>query len=103
MLNAFSVDVEDWYQVSDFEDVVDFPAWDSYESRVVANTERVLGLLDRHRVKGTFFVLSWNAERLGGTEAESEKDRVELGFNLFERHRCSDIHSAFDLDAHGAD
>src|SRR5437773_220046 len=63
MLNAFSVDVEDWYQVSDFEDVVDFPAWDSYESRVVANTERVLGLLDRHRVKGTFFVLSWNAER----------------------------------------
>jgi polysaccharide deacetylase family protein (PEP-CTERM system associated) len=63
MLNAISVDVEDWYQVSDFEDVVEPAAWDTYESRVVANTERILGLLDEHGVKGTFFVLTWNAER----------------------------------------
>jgi polysaccharide deacetylase family protein (PEP-CTERM system associated) len=63
MLNAFSVDVEDWYQVSDFEDVVAPAAWDTYESRVVRNTERILDLLDEHGVKGTFFVLTWNAER----------------------------------------
>jgi polysaccharide deacetylase family protein (PEP-CTERM system associated) len=63
LINAFSVDVEDWYQVSDFEEVVDFSAWDSYESRVVRNTERVLGLLDECGIKGTFFVLTWNAER----------------------------------------
>jgi polysaccharide deacetylase family protein (PEP-CTERM system associated) len=63
MRNAFSVDVEDWYQVSDFESVVDFGAWDDYESRVVKNTERVLELLAEYDVKGTFFVLSWNAER----------------------------------------
>jgi len=63
MRNAFSVDVEDWYQVSDFEAVVDFGAWDSFESRVVRNTERVLDLLAEHQVQGTFFVLTWNAER----------------------------------------
>ena len=63
MRNAFSVDVEDWYQVSDFESVVDFSAWDDYESRVVRNTERVLALLAEYDVKGTFFVLTWNAER----------------------------------------
>jgi peptidoglycan/xylan/chitin deacetylase (PgdA/CDA1 family) len=63
MINAFSVDVEDWYQVSDFESAVDFSAWDRYESRVLRNTERVLGLLDERGVKGTFFVLTWNAER----------------------------------------
>jgi polysaccharide deacetylase family protein (PEP-CTERM system associated) len=63
MLNAFSVDVEDWYQVSDFEDVVAPSSWDAHESRVVRNTERILGLLDEHGVKGTFFVLTWNAER----------------------------------------
>lgn len=66
MINAFSVDVEDWYQVSDFENVVQFSAWDRYESRVVRNTERVLALLDEYRVKGTFFVLTWNAERHPG-------------------------------------
>ena len=63
MRNAFSVDVEDWYQVSDFEEVVDFSAWGSYESRVVRNTERVLELLDARGIKGTFFILTWNAER----------------------------------------
>jgi polysaccharide deacetylase family protein (PEP-CTERM system associated) len=63
MRNAFSVDVEDWYQVSDFEEAVSFGAWDRYESRVVRNTERVLALLAAHDVKATFFVLTWNAER----------------------------------------
>jgi polysaccharide deacetylase family protein (PEP-CTERM system associated) len=62
-VNAFTVDVEDWYQVSDFEAVVPFERWDEYPSRVVANTERVLGLLAEAGVRATFFVLSWNAER----------------------------------------
>jgi polysaccharide deacetylase family protein (PEP-CTERM system associated) len=61
--NGFSVDVEDWYQVSDFEAVVGFPEWDKYESRVARNTDRILGLLDEAKVRGTFFVLTWNAER----------------------------------------
>jgi polysaccharide deacetylase family protein (PEP-CTERM system associated) len=63
MQNAFSVDVEDWYQVSDFEEAVSFAEWERYESRVVRNTDRVLELLDAHGVRGTFFVLTWNAER----------------------------------------
>ena len=63
LCNMLSFDVEDWYQVSDFEEAVDFGAWDSYESRVVRNTERVLELCDARGVKGTFFILTWNAER----------------------------------------
>ncbi len=61
--NAFSVDVEDWYQVSDFEDRVQLGEWGRYESRVVQNTRRILRLLDEFGVKGTFFILAWNAER----------------------------------------
>ena len=63
MINALSVDVEDWYQVSDFEDEVQFSRWDQYESRVVRNTNRLLKLLARYDVRGTFFILTWNAER----------------------------------------
>jgi polysaccharide deacetylase family protein (PEP-CTERM system associated) len=62
-LNAFSVDVEDWYQVADFDAVIPFADWDRYESRVVHNTDAVLRLLDDAGSKGTFFVLTWNAER----------------------------------------
>ena len=64
--NAFSVDVEDWFQVSDFEAQVSFSDWDRYESRVERNTRRVLSLLAEFKVKATFFILTWNAERFPG-------------------------------------
>ena len=63
VLNAFSVDVEDYFQVSAFEKHIPRNHWDRCESRVVANTHRVLQLLDRHDVKATFFVLGWVGER----------------------------------------
>jgi polysaccharide deacetylase family protein (PEP-CTERM system associated) len=63
MLNALSVDVEDYYQVSAFESVVRFQEWGRRESRVEWNTHRVLDLLDEYKVKATFFVLGWVAER----------------------------------------
>jgi polysaccharide deacetylase family protein (PEP-CTERM system associated) len=63
MRNALTVDVEDYFQVSAFESVVRFADWGRYESRVDANTRRVLDLLDDYQTKGTFFVLGWVAER----------------------------------------
>jgi polysaccharide deacetylase family protein (PEP-CTERM system associated) len=62
-VNAFSVDVEDWYQVADFDAVVPFDTWDRFESRVRRNTEKILAVMDEFGVKGTFFILTWNAER----------------------------------------
>jgi polysaccharide deacetylase family protein (PEP-CTERM system associated) len=62
-VNAFSVDVEDWYQVADFDAVVPRDAWGGYESRIARNTDRMLQLCADAGVKGTFFVLAWNVER----------------------------------------
>jgi polysaccharide deacetylase family protein (PEP-CTERM system associated) len=63
VLNAFTVDVEDYFQVSAFEKHIPRDQWDRWESRVVANTHRVLQLLDRRGVKATFFILGWVGER----------------------------------------
>lgn len=63
MKNAFTVDVEDYFQVQAFADVVDPGRWDDYGSRVVANTSRVLDLLAERNVSATFFVLGWVAQR----------------------------------------
>jgi polysaccharide deacetylase family protein (PEP-CTERM system associated) len=63
MVNAFTIDVEDYYQVSAFERHVPRDRWQQYESRVEANTARILSLLARHDVRATFFVLGWVAER----------------------------------------
>jgi polysaccharide deacetylase family protein (PEP-CTERM system associated) len=60
---AFTVDVEDYFQVDAFSDVVPVATWSGYEPRVVASTCRLLDLLDEHQVRGTFFVLGWIAER----------------------------------------
>lgn len=63
LLNAFSIDVEDYFQVAAFEDVVRREDWERCEQRVVPNTLRLLDLLARHKVLATFFVLGWIAER----------------------------------------
>ncbi len=58
-----SVDVEDYFHVSVFDDVVPRSQWDQMDSRVVPNTTRLLDLFDEFGVRGTFFVLGWVAER----------------------------------------
>jgi polysaccharide deacetylase family protein (PEP-CTERM system associated) len=63
MINAFSVDVEDYFQVEAFKGTVDRATWDSRPTRVVQNTERVLKLLEKAQTKATFFILGWVAER----------------------------------------
>jgi polysaccharide deacetylase family protein (PEP-CTERM system associated) len=63
VLNALTIDVEDYFQVSAFERYVDRSQWDSYSLRVVENTGRVLDLLDEFGVKATFFILGWVAQR----------------------------------------
>jgi polysaccharide deacetylase family protein (PEP-CTERM system associated) len=62
--NVFSVDVEDYFHVEAFSDIVPRNKWDTYSLRVEANTQRVLDLLDEHRTEATFFVLGWVADKL---------------------------------------
>jgi len=61
--NALSFDVEEYFHVEAFKTVVQTREWPTLESRVVESTERLLDVLDRHRVSATFFVLGWVADR----------------------------------------
>lgn len=63
VVNALSVDVEDWFQVGAFENTIARDDWDGLEHRVEANTDRVLALFDDADVKATFFTLGWVAHR----------------------------------------
>lgn len=66
VVNALSVDVEDYFQVAGFADTIAPSQWPAFTPRVERNTERVLELLDRKGVRATFFVLGWIAERFPG-------------------------------------
>jgi polysaccharide deacetylase family protein (PEP-CTERM system associated) len=63
MKNALTVDLEDYFHVSAYAGKVRLEEWDSYPSRVAANTDRLLGLLAEHNCLATFFVLGWVAEK----------------------------------------
>lgn len=61
--HCLSFDVEEHFQVSAFESPMRRRHWEQYESRVEANTDRLLGVLEQTGMRATFFVLGWLAER----------------------------------------
>jgi len=62
-LNAFSVDLEEYFHVSNFASLIERSRWDALPSRVKDSTRRLLDAIDATRNRATFFVLGWIAER----------------------------------------
>jgi polysaccharide deacetylase family protein (PEP-CTERM system associated) len=63
MINALTIDIEEWFQVTSFDSVVKIDEWDNYESRVVDETLKLLCILQQYEIKATFFVLGYVAEK----------------------------------------
>lgn len=63
-LNAFTIDVEDYFHVAALSSAISRSSWETREFRVSASTERLLALLGEREIIGTFFVLGWVAERV---------------------------------------
>ncbi len=61
--HLFSVDVEEYFQVSAFEAIAPAARWASLPSRVERATEQILALLAKHHATATFFTLGWIAEK----------------------------------------
>jgi polysaccharide deacetylase family protein (PEP-CTERM system associated) len=106
IVNAMSIDVEDYFQVSAFDDVVSRDAWETMPSRVVGNTERLLALFDQYGVKATFFVLGWVAERFpalvadiakAGHEVASHGYGHRLVYDQTPEHFREDVRKAKDI------
>lgn len=87
--NAMTVDVEDYYQVSAFERYVDKSKWNSWPVRVEDNTLRILDLFKRHRVRGTFFILGWIAERHPDLVKKIDQDGHEVASHGWEHIRVN--------------
>src|SRR6185369_13129587 len=58
----FTVDVEEYFQVSALARYVPRQSWESIRSRLEVGIRPLLELLDEHNVRGTFFVLGWIAK-----------------------------------------
>jgi len=78
MLNALTFDVEDYFQVESFTNIVSREDWGQYPIRVVDNTRRILNLLKEYRTTATFFILGWVADRYPGLVQEIAADGHEI-------------------------
>lgn len=83
LVNIFSVDVEDYFQVEAFSDIVSRDRWSTYTLRVEANTRHLLDLLDEQGVEATFFILGWVAERVPGLVREIAARGHELACHSY--------------------
>ena len=63
MKGAMTIDVEDYFQVSAFESVIDRNEWDTITPRVEKNTHHLLDKFDKYNINATFFMLGWVAKR----------------------------------------
>jgi polysaccharide deacetylase family protein (PEP-CTERM system associated) len=61
--NYLTIDVEDYFQVAAFADIVSPRDWGSMEQRVEANITAILHLLKKHDTLATFFIVGWTAEK----------------------------------------
>lgn len=99
--NALTIDVEDYFHVSAFESVCDPCAWERQECRVEANTGRVLELLAQARVRATFFVLGWVAERFPGLAGKIADAGHEVACHGYAHRRvCTQTREEFREDLH---
>lgn len=87
IINALSVDVEDWFQVGAFETTISRDEWSSLAPRVERNTDAVLDLLARTGVTATFFALGWVAERHAGTIRRIVEAGHELASHGYDHRR----------------
>ena len=103
IVNAMTIDVEDYFHVSVFDGLVPRHAWNDMESRVCANTERLLQLFDDEQIQGTFFILGWVAEQFPslvrqiaaqGHEIASHGFAHRLVYDMTRRAFRDDVRSA---------
>ena len=63
LLHVLTIDLEDWFHVTNFENVIRRSEWTAYPTRVQKTLPRLLDLLAEHNARATFFVLGWVARR----------------------------------------
>ncbi|HXQ20237.1 MAG TPA: XrtA system polysaccharide deacetylase [Candidatus Acidoferrales bacterium] len=83
MVNALTIDVEEYFHPNAMDDAVDPSEWDALPPRVEHNTHRILDLLSERDVHATFFVLGWVAERWPGLVREIARRGHEVACHGF--------------------
>jgi polysaccharide deacetylase family protein (PEP-CTERM system associated) len=99
MINALSFDVEDYFQVTGFEHVIDRSAWGQIAPRFQIGLGRILDILDRHGTRATFFFLGWIADHHPDSVTRVAARGHEIAIHGYEHRLIYDqTEEAFEAD-----
>ena len=103
LVNALTIDVEDYFQVSAFAPHIRRSEWNTRECRIERNVGRILEMLAVQNTKATFFTLGWIAERYPQLVRQIVEQGHELASHGYGHERASDLtEAAFFADIHRA-
>ncbi len=103
LINALTIDVEDYFQVSAFAPHIKRSEWNSRECRIERNVARILEMLSVNKTKATFFTLGWIAERYPQLIRQIAEQGHEIASHGYGHERASDLtQDAFFADVHMA-
>ena len=103
MMNALTVDVEDYFQVSALAPHIARDSWDAQPCRIERNVQRLLAMFAQHDARATFFTLGWIAERYPQLVRDIVSGGHELASHGYGHERASDQSRAdFTLDVQRA-
>lgn len=91
MINAITVDLEDWYHICGIEHPDYNNKWCKYHDRLERNVDKILNLFAEHDVKATFFVVGFIAEKLPELIKKIAKEGHELASHGFYHRRIFDM------------
>lgn len=99
IVNAISIDFEDWFCVQNLAAVYKRTEWDSLELRAEASTRLLLEAFDRHSTHATFFILGWLAERLPELVREIEERGHEIAVHGYSHQLLTELNpESFEED-----
>jgi len=85
----FTIDVEEYFQVSAFASRVAPRQWRGFESRVEEQVDRLLDLLARHNVRATCFIVGWLAQRCREVVRSIARAGHEIGSHTWDHARVT--------------
>ena len=96
LTHFLTFDVEEWFQVGKFFDVIDRSTWPEQESRIVTDLQWILDTLDAHSedrglIRATFFVLGWVARRYPSLSREIVRRGHELASHGYSHSYVTDM------------
>jgi polysaccharide deacetylase family protein (PEP-CTERM system associated) len=94
MLNALTVDVEEYFHATEVQDALGHRQWSALPSRIERQIDTTLQLLEKKKVKATFFVLGLVAENHPALVREVASAGHEIGCHSYAHRLVYDLSPA---------